>query len=189
MIAGIPPLIECREQSVPRQNEGEVAPRDKRAAQLLKHSSLGEGLTQRNLRRTILPGCSPQLAGSLLVSMPLHAEVSSIAPRPEKSRLTRHSIQKPYGGRKPPAPVAPTRVIFKAEADPHKSMCPLALLKHARSRASVDCGARLNSVSFQLAALEHDRVSSWSCCRVATQPCWRGFYYVRQHITTREREK
>ena len=63
--------IECREQSVPRPDEGKVAPRDKRAAQLLAHSSLGEGLTQRNLRPTILPGCSPQLDGSLLVSMPL----------------------------------------------------------------------------------------------------------------------
>jgi hypothetical protein len=77
MIAGIAPVIECREQSVPRLNEEEVAPRDKRAAHLLAHSSLGGRLTQRNLRRKILPGCSPQLAGSLLLDMPLHPEVSS----------------------------------------------------------------------------------------------------------------
>jgi hypothetical protein len=77
MIAGIAPVIECREQSGPRPNEEEVAPRGKRAAQLLAHSSLGEGLTQGNLQRTILPGCSPQLAGSLLLNMLLHPEVSS----------------------------------------------------------------------------------------------------------------
>ena len=44
MIAGVAPVIECREQSVPRLNEEEVAARDKRAAQLLAHSSLGEDL-------------------------------------------------------------------------------------------------------------------------------------------------
>ena len=27
--------------------------------------------------------------------------------------------------------------------------------------------------SFQRSALEYGRVSSWSCCRVAMQPCWR----------------
>ncbi len=70
------------------------------------------------------------------------------------------------------------------------------LLYHARSRASVGCGGSLTGVSaarqhlgipvrrsdrasFERAALEHGRVSSWSCCRVATQPCWRGFYYVQ----------
>ena len=66
---------------------------------------------------------------------------------------------------------------------------------HARSRASVGCGGSLTSVSaarqhlgipvrrsdrasFERSALEHGRVSSWSCCRVATQPCWRRFYFV-----------
>ena len=54
---------------VARPNEEEVALREKRAAQLLTHSSLGGGPTQHNLRRTVLPGRPPQLAGSLLVDM------------------------------------------------------------------------------------------------------------------------
>ena len=72
MIARISPVIECREQSVLRLNEEEAAPRDKRAVRLLAHSSLGGRLTQRNLRRKVLPGCHPQLAGSLPLDMPLH---------------------------------------------------------------------------------------------------------------------
>ena len=72
----------------------------------------------------------------------------------------------------------------------------LALLYHARSRASVGCGGSLTGVSaarqhlviaarrgdqasFERAALEHGRVLSWSCCRVATQPCWRRFYLIQ----------
>ena len=59
---------------------------------------------------------------------------------------------------------------------------------HARSRASVGCGGRLNGVSaarqhlriaarrgyrasVQRAALEHGRVSNWRLRRVATQTC------------------
>ena len=62
-------------------------------------------------------------------------------------------------GRKPPVPVAPTRVIFEAEADPLKFSRVLALLKHARSKASVGCGSRLNSVS---AARQHLVDSCWA---------------------------
>ena len=82
-------------------------------------------------------------------------------------------------------------------------------LYHTRSRASVGCGGSLSGVSaarqhlwiparrsdrasFERSALEHGRVSSWSCCRVATQPRWRRFYYAVWHITTlleKERNK
>ena len=79
------------------------------------------------------------------------------------------------------------------------------LLYHTRSRASVGCGGRLNRVhaarqhlriaarrsnqaSFLRAALEHGRVSNWRLRRVATQPCWRHFYYACL-LTTRETEK
>ena len=123
-----------------------------------------------------------------------------------KSKLTRHSIQKPYGGRKPPVPVAQTRRIFEAQADPLKYLRVLALLYHARSRASVGCGGSLTGVSaarqhlgiparrsdrasFQRTAPEHGRVSSWSCCRVATQPCWRRFYFVGRSLLEKERNR
>ena len=108
-------------------------------------------------------------------------------------------------GKKPPVHVAQTRSRFEPRADAHPSKIPHALLKHARSKASVGCGDKPNGVSaarqhlviaamrgdqasFQRTALEHGRVSGCCCCRVATQPCGRGFYYVRQ-IATREREK
>ena len=96
--------------------------------------------------------------------------------------------------------------LFETQADPHKSMCPLALLNHARSRASVGCGGSLTSVSatrqhvgiparrgdqasFQRTALEHGRVSSWSCCRVATQPCWRRFYFIGRSLLEKKRNR
>ena len=37
---------------------------------------------------------------------------------------------------------------------------------------------RSGRASFQRTALEHGWVSNWSCCRVATQPCWQRFYFV-----------
>ena len=132
MIAGILAVIDCGEQSVPRPNEGEVAPRDKRAAPILTHSGLRGGLTQCTPSRTILPGCSPQLAGSLLLNMPLHPEVSSDSTAALESRLSRHSILGTWSGRRPPVPVDQTRCRFEAHADPHKSKLPHALSKHAR---------------------------------------------------------
>ena len=69
--------------------------------------------------------------------------------------------------------------------------------------ASVGCGGWLNGhgvaaarqhlgiparrsdrASFERTPLEHGEVSSWSCCRVATQPCWRRFYFVVPLSTT-----
>ena len=92
--------------------------------------------------------------------------------------------------------------MFEAQADPLKFLRVLALLYHARSRASVGCGGSLIDVSaarqhlgipasrggrasFQRSALEHGRVSSWSCCRVVTQPCWRRWYV--SHLFPKEK--
>ena len=74
--AALPANIECREQSAETER-GAGSTARKRELCYSTHSGLGGALTQRNLRRTILPGCCLQLAASHLLNMPLPREVGS----------------------------------------------------------------------------------------------------------------
>jgi len=58
------------------------------------------------------------------------------------------------------------------------------------ARQHLGIAARRNDrASFERSALEHGEVSSWSCCRVATQPCWRRFYFVSRSLLEKKRNR
>ena len=137
----------------------------------------------------------------LVASTPKRTD--QITPLTQKERTLKTNEP---GPRAKPVRIIPIWNMFEAQADPRKSKHPHALLKHARSMASVGCGGRLHGAfatrlhlriparrgdqaSFERAALEHGRVLSWSCCRVATQPCWRGFYYASPALLEKKRNR
>ena len=128
--------------------------RSPEVAQIRRARSKGgrgrERLIECKVWRTVLPGCCPQLA--LAASHVEHAfayvclaKSAQVAPR-HWIYLYRLTQQRKVSKRR----AKPVRIIsilnmFEAQADPHKSKCPHALLKHARSRVSVSCGGRLNT--------------------------------------------
>ena len=48
---------------------------------------------------------------------------------------------------------------------------------------------RGDRASFKRAALERGICSSWCCWRVATQPCWRHFYFVVPFLLEKKRKR
>ena len=79
VMACLPAIMECREQSVPCRTLAHVhIDRGREGSLATRHNEACEGgLTESTHPRTILPGCCRQLAASQLLNMPLSREVRS----------------------------------------------------------------------------------------------------------------